>query len=142
MKSVILEGGLNHLQFEVRTKGGAACSDVDPMPHVGKLRIGKVTKSPQINTTSTTPNLTIPQTEENEPEGNQFDPSGIPMLENIFRNFQGTGNQSRIETLNERPTETIASSNIIINNASGGSQPTQPMNDEDLRVQFHLIPLV
>jgi len=120
-----------HLQFEVRTKGGAAGSDVDPMPHVGKLRIGKVNPNPpQINTTSTTPNLTIPQSEENEPEGNQFDPSGIPMLENIFRNFQGTSNQSRIETLNERPTETIASSNIIINNASGGSQPTQPMNDE------------
>ena len=120
-----------HLQFEVRTKGGAAGSDVDPMPHVGKLRIGKVNPNPpQINTTSTTPNLTIPQSEENEPEGNQFDPSGIPMLENIFRNFQGPGNQSRIETINERPTERIASSNIIINNASGGSQPTQPMNDE------------
>ena len=100
------------------------------MPHVGKLRIGKVNPNPtQIDKTSKTPDLNLPTNQQNESDSGQFDIDN-PMLKNIFRNFQGSDNQSKIDAISQPPTKRIASSNIIINNSGGGSAQSQPMNDE------------
>lgn len=119
-----------HLHFEVRKKDGAAGSDVDPMPHVSKLNIGKVNPNPtQIDKTSKTPDLNLPTNQQNESDSGQFDIDN-PMLKNIFRNFQGSDNQSKIDVISQPPTKRIASSNIIINNSGGGSAQSQPSDNE------------
>tara|TARA_Y100000592_G_scaffold80852_1_gene127931 strand:- start:10044 stop:11660 length:1617 start_codon:yes stop_codon:yes gene_type:complete len=104
-----------HLQFEVRTKGGAAGSDVDPNPYVQNLKIGKENPNP------------TPRTE-------------IKAGDNLSYNIDPTNPDNPViqanktprntKTISEPPTKTIASNNIIINNNTQQSNNKTPLSKE------------
>lgn len=111
-----------HLQFEVRKKGGAAGSDVDPNPYVQYLKIGKLPpKTTNIDSKIDIPNLeTESQTETQTNENENPNP-----LDNIFNLFgiQSSRNTTRAKTIAQSPN-TGGGSTVIIN--SGNANPPEP----------------
>ena len=105
-----------HLQFEVRTKGGAAGSDVDPNPYVQNLQIGKENPNPS------------PRTEIKSGDNLSYniDPtsSDNPVI-------QGNRRPRDTKTISQPPTKTIASNNIIINNSQQSNNKTTPPKEGD-----------
>ena len=105
-----------HLQFEVRTKGGAAGSDVDPNPYVQNLQIGKENPNP------------APRTE-------------IKAGDNLSYNIDPTNTDNPViqanktprdtKTISQPPPKTIASNNIIINNAQQSNNKTTTSKEGD-----------
>ena len=105
-----------HLQFEVRTKGGAAGSDVDPNPYVQNLQIGKENPNP------------APRTE-------------IKAGDNLSYNIDPTNPDNPViqanktprdtKTISQPPPKTIASNNIIINNAQQSNNKTTTSKEGD-----------
>lgn len=117
-----------HLQFEVRRKGGASGTDIDPNPYVKYLKIGTV-KFPSKKQSDTklsnmkSPSMNLPTegfTVDLDTGKITPDSEKSPTLfENIRRNFNKNQNRSKI--ISEPSTQTIATNNIIINNSQ---QPT------------------
>lgn len=104
-----------HLQFEVRTKGGAAGSDVDPNPYIQNLKIGKENPNP------------APRTEIKSGDNLSYniDPTNPdnPVI-------QANKTPRNTKTISEPPTKTIASNNIIINNNTQQSNNKTPLSKE------------
>ena len=117
-----------HLQFEVRKKGGAAGSDVDPNPYVQYLKIGKLPpKTTNIDSKIDIPNLeTESQTETQTNENENPNP-----LDNIFNLFgiQSSRNTTRAKTIARAPN-TGGGSTVIINSGSANPPEPPPQNND------------
>ena len=117
-----------HLQFEVRTKGGAAGSDVDPNPYVQYLKIGKrAPKTTSPNNKTTIPNQTEPQT---NPETNpNQNPSPLDNILDLL-NFPNQSNNANRATKIAKNMDTGGSNTVIVDGGTQSPPPQPPQNDD------------
>ena len=117
-----------HLQFEVRTKGGAAGSDVDPNPYVKHLKIGRrAPKTSSSDNKTTIPNQVEPQT--NPDTNSNQNPSPLDNILDLL-DFPNQSNNANRATKIAKNMDIGGSNTIVIDGGTQSPPPRTPKNDD------------